>query len=200
MLAAVSLLLSCAGEPPALYSAQISHLALVSPENGAITFSILAALGVDDPDGLGDLVEVYVINDGARLHWSLEPGTWRETELPGGPGIVLPPLALPEAGPAPAGRYRILVIDAGGRSAEQEVTLRRLREPVALPDALIDLRPAELRTDNLPSSQLLLHSDGGRTVNAVASESLSGAEISLLFPDPDRDLVVQWGPLRLPAD
>lgn len=194
------MLVSCAGEAPALHSLDITHLLLVPTDASEPRSALWVSVGVDEPDGLGDLVEVYVINDAEQLHWALEAGAWRETELPGGPGIVLPPLALPDASPAPAGRYRVQVIDAGGRTAEQEISLPLLREPISLPDGLADLSPANLHPGNLPTDFVVVHSDGGRLVEVPAAGDLAGAEISLVFPDPDRGLVVQWGPLRLPAD
>ncbi|ADN01616.1 hypothetical protein [Spirochaeta thermophila] len=112
------LLLACTGAPPSVL--EVSHSLVYSrnPASGEQELLLLCSASVLDDDGIDDIEVVYVIRDEAGLYWEVKEEAWDIFSQEGQHWLSFT-LASPGADPFPAGTYRLLVRDYGGREAER---------------------------------------------------------------------------------
>jgi len=121
----------------AVLFAALASLALIScgaklPEVAAVEWRIESRLGpgdaryeslsafasIKDEDGIGNIAEVWIVEDEAALAWKLTGADWTKSSDGSGDWIGGASLAMPDLGPLPRGKYRYVAIDASGQQAE----------------------------------------------------------------------------------
>ncbi len=125
-LLAASLLLSqaCVGKPPEILRLSWQTILVDDREQGLAYACLSLFVRPNDPDGIDDLSELYLINDQEQLYWALDSSSWQRS---GGSSaetwIGANGIRLPDGSPLPAGEYRVLLRDVGGSSTEQTIRL-----------------------------------------------------------------------------
>jgi hypothetical protein len=152
--AACALLLpSCTGSPPEILQILWEVRVEQDRESGTVFESLSLFVKPNDPDGSGDLDELYVIQDQEELFWSLDPDSWLESGAGQELWIGSNSLRLPDGSALPNGEYRILLRDVGGEAAEQSIRVeapsleeaRRFLPEVTVEQGSILLHPADRR-------------------------------------------------------
>jgi len=121
-LLAAGLSSACAGKPPQILRVLWQVTLVDDREQDARYTALSLFVRPDDPDGIDDLAELYLIDDAGELFWRLDPDNWQKSGA-GEPWIGGNGLRLPDGSPFPAGEYRLLLRDLGGESAEQTLRL-----------------------------------------------------------------------------
>lgn len=76
---------------------------------------------VTDPDGIGDLSELYVLNDDQSIFWKISQGSWDVHETEDKIWIGSHALRMPQSRSIPRGRYRVQIYDRAGEVSVQTV-------------------------------------------------------------------------------
>ncbi|MBA7486384.1 hypothetical protein ES707_21943 [subsurface metagenome] len=113
----------CADNPPEIYQAFWQVNIFNNRENSTTLPQLSLFIQVHDPDGLEDLDEIYLINDKKELFWKLESESWIEVTEDGESWIGSNTLSLPHPSMDFTGEYRLLLMDAGGASAEKVIVI-----------------------------------------------------------------------------
>jgi hypothetical protein len=156
------LLASCAGKPPEILRVLWQVTLVDDRELDARYTAVSLFIRPNDPDGIDDLAELYLINDLEQLYWRLDPDTWQKSGS-GDSWIGSNGLVLPDGSPLPAGEYRLLLRDLGGESAEQPLQLPAvgLAELERLVPR-VEVREGEIRVQGRgPAHQLWLYDARG---------------------------------------
>jgi hypothetical protein len=167
-LLAASLLLqqACVGQPPEILRLSWQTILVDDREQGLAYVCLSLFVRPNDPDGLDDLSELYLINDREQLYWALDSSSWQRST--GGPDTWIGSngIRLPDGSPLPAGEYRVLLRDVGGSSTEQTFRLQAfsVRQARAfLPQVLVRGRAIRISGKAFPF-QLWLYDRDGRYV------------------------------------
>lgn len=78
---------------------------------------------VTDSDGIGDLSELYVLNDDQALFWKLNKDSWDTYEVADRVWIGSHTLRMPQSRVIPRGLYRVQVYDRAGELDAQSVEI-----------------------------------------------------------------------------
>lgn len=178
-------LLSCSGKPPSLQSVKwyVVERPLEQRKDPGQSLSLFAA--VQDPDGVDDIEEFYLINDSARLYWKLTKDSWEMKDQDGSRWIGSNGFSLPSGGAFPDGLYRVLVVDSGGDKAEREISLNQsTRPPIAATRLSLEGDALEVRGP-FPATQLLLLDANGQTLLSLSAGPGSQSLKALLAPYPE---------------
>ena len=179
-LLAAGLMSSCAGKPPEILRVLWQVTLVDDRELDAHYTALSLFIRPNDPDGLDDLAELYLINDQEQLFWRLDPDTWQKSGS-GDSWIGSNGLVLPDGAPLPAGEYRLLLRDLGGDSAEQTLELPAVGQAELerlLPR--VEVRAGEIRVQGRGMArQLWLYDAKGvyLTIRPLAGNSQSIADL-----------------------
>jgi hypothetical protein len=176
---------SCSGKPPSLANLKwyIVDRPLDQKKEPGQSMSLFAA--VQDPDGIDDIEEFYLINDSSRLYWKLTSDTWEKKEQDGNRWIGSNGFTLPSGGIFPDGSYRVLIVDSGGDSAERVISVNQSSKApigamsVKLENDLLDVQGP------FPTCQLLVLDANGQAVLSLSVKSgqQSYRELVSAFPE-----------------
>jgi hypothetical protein len=120
---ALVLLAGCSNKPPEISRVYARIVYQHDAAAGASTEGLSVFLVASDPDGMENLRSFYVINDDAELFWKVESNSWISSTAEGETWIGSNNLAMPGSQAVPAGKYRVLLQNAGGDTVEQSFTL-----------------------------------------------------------------------------
>jgi len=113
----------CADNPPEIYQTFWQVNIFNNRENKTTYPQLSLFIQVNDPDGLEDLDEIYLINDKKELFWKLDSESWIEVTEEGESWIGSNTLSLPHPSMDFTGEYRLLLLDVGGASAEKIIVI-----------------------------------------------------------------------------
>jgi hypothetical protein len=168
LLAAGLLLTACVGQPPEILRVTWQLNLVEDREQGLIYTALSLFVKPNDPDGIDDLGELFLINDKEELYWTLDSTTWLKSGSGADTWIGASGIRLPDGSPLPAGEYRILLRDVGGASTEQTIRLPAFSAERArpfLPQAVVRNREIRL-SGKARSFQLWLYDRDGRYLAA----------------------------------
>lgn len=114
---------ACSDNPPEIYQTFWQVNIFNNRENKTIQPQLSLFIQVHDPDGLEDLAEIYLINDKKELFWRLDSESWIEVTEEDESWIGSNTLSLPHPSMDFTGEYRLLLLDAGGASAEKVIVI-----------------------------------------------------------------------------
>ena len=129
-----ALLTACETSPPELYELEWLLLDFDDRELGLRYESLSLFVRAGDADGTDDLDELYLIFDGGELFWRLTAATWTRTEHDGATRIGSTTISMPGREPFPAGEYRLLLLDRGGRRDAARFVIPSRRRPTPAPE------------------------------------------------------------------
>jgi hypothetical protein len=184
-LLSAALLGSCAGKPPEILRVLWQVTLVDDRELDARYTAVSLFVRPNDPDGIDDLAELYLLNDAEQLFWKLDPDTWQKSGS-GEPWIGSNGLSLPDGSPFPPGEYRLLLRDLGGDSAEQSLELPAVGQAELerlLPR--VEMRAGEIRVQGRGlARQLWLYDAKGDylTIRPMAGNSQSIADLLAAHP------------------
>jgi hypothetical protein len=167
LLATVLIISACTGEPPEIVQV-FWQLKLVQDREQDLTYQTLSLfVRPNDPDGFEDIEDVYLINDDQELFWRLDVESWVQSGSEEEIWIGSNSLKMPDGASFPAGRYRILLRDVGGESAEQTIRLQLISRREAsryLPE--VEIADGRIRVSGqAPGYQLWVYNNAGRYIN-----------------------------------
>jgi hypothetical protein len=167
LLAASLLLLpACVGQAPEILRISWQINLVDDREQGLVYAALSLFVKPNDPDGIDDLGELFLINDEEQLYWGLDSTTWLKSGSGADTWIGANGIRLPDGSPLPAGEYRILLRDVGGASTEQTIRLPAFsveRARPLLPQVVV--RDRQIRMSGKARSfQLWLYDRDGRYV------------------------------------
>jgi len=113
----------CADNPPEIYQVFWQVNIFNNREKKTTEPQLSLFIQVHDPDGLEDLEEIYLINDKKELFWKLDNESWIEVTEEGESWLGSNTLSLPHPSMDFTGEYRLLLLDAGGASAEKVIII-----------------------------------------------------------------------------
>lgn len=123
---------SCAESPPRLVSTSYRLIFAAIDEAGTVGERLSAFASVSDGDGVDDIEALYVVSDSAELSWTLDADSW--TRRDDGAAVWLGSNELEaQDGLIPRGRYRMIIVDKGGKRSETEFALRAPPSPAYPP-------------------------------------------------------------------
>jgi len=125
VLAAAGLLLlpACVGQPPEILRVSWQINLVDDREHDLVYAALSLFVKPNDPDGIDDLGELFLINDEEELYWALDSTTWLKSGSGADTWIGANGIRLPDGSPLAAGEYRILLRDVGGASTELVIRL-----------------------------------------------------------------------------
>ena len=177
---------ACVGKPPEILRLSWQTILVDDRELGLDYASLSLFVYPNDPDGIDDLSELFLINDQAQLYWALDSSSWQR----GGSGaetwIGANGIRLPDGSSLPAGEYRILLRDVGGSSTEQTIRLQAFSIKQArpfLPQVAVRDRTIRINGKARPF-QLWLYDRDGRYVAVRAVQGGLQAIDELLAAHP----------------
>ena len=113
----------CSENPPEIYQT-FWQVNIFNNRENKLTYPQLSLfIQVHDPDGFEDLDEIYLINDKKELFWRLDSESWIEVTEEDENWIGSNTLSLPHPSMDFTGKYRLLLLDAGGASAEKVIII-----------------------------------------------------------------------------
>jgi hypothetical protein len=131
-LACALAIVSCGSKPPEVAAVEW-RVESRSPKGGVAekgaaekggSYESLSVFGsIKDDDGIGNISELWILNDAEALAWKLTDADWTKAVEGGDNWIGASALAMPELGPMPRGEYRLIAIDAAGQRAELPFTV-----------------------------------------------------------------------------
>ncbi len=167
LLAALLLLLqACVGKPPEILRLSWQTILVDDREQGLAYVCLSLFVRPNDPDGIDDLSELYLINDREHLYWALDSTSWQRSTAGTETWIGSNGIRLPDGSPLPAGEYRVLLRDVGGSSTEQTIRLQAFSVKQArafLPQVAVRGRTIRISGKATPF-QLWLYDRDGRYV------------------------------------
>ncbi len=177
---------ACVGKPPEILRLSWQTILVDDRELGLDYASLSLFVYPNDPDGIDDLSELYLINDREQLYWAMDSSSWQR----GGSGaeiwIGANGIRLPDGSPLPAGEYRVLLRDVGGSSTEQTIRLQAFSIKQArpfLPQVVVRDRTIRINGKARPF-QLWLYDRDGRYVAVRAVQGGLQAIDELLAAHP----------------
>jgi hypothetical protein len=188
---ALATLVACGGGAPELVSISYQvNLAPSDASNKAIERLSLLAYA-KDPDGAADFDVMYVLHDASEQYWTISGKNLVVREEAGAFWVGAENIQMADASPIPRGRYRIILKDRSGESAETELA-------IGAPDTRT-IKPPEFKIENgdytfsstFARNVLLLRDASGTTVAAVELASKSGTMESLTGIPNWRDVYSQ---------
>ncbi|HUW41191.1 MAG TPA: hypothetical protein VMV90_09255 [Rectinemataceae bacterium] len=108
---------SCGGKAPELPAVEYRIEMRPSPAGAYESLSVFA--DVKDQNGSGDIVELRIVEDEARLIWKLSEANWTRKTDGGDTWIGAADLVRSDYSVLPRGEYRVMAIDAAGESVER---------------------------------------------------------------------------------
>lgn len=114
-------IMACSGEAPALLS--LSYRLETVYEKGVWQERMRLFLLVDEKDGPGDIAEIHLACDQEELLWKMEKEAVVTLRSEGEVWMGHPGLSMPGGKPFPGAYYRVILIDAAGKSAERGLSL-----------------------------------------------------------------------------
>jgi hypothetical protein len=140
----------------------------------------------NDPDGIDDLAELFLISDQEQLYWALDSESWQKSGSGTDVWIGANGIRLPDGAPLPSGEYRILLRDVGGASTEQTIRLPAFSIRQAQPFLpQVAVRDRQIRLSGKSRSfQLWLYDRDGRfvAVRPVAGSLQPVDELLVAYP------------------
>lgn len=179
---------SCSGKPPSVANLKwyIVDRPMDQKKEPGQSLSLFAA--VQDPDGIDDIEEFYLINDSSRLYWKLTADSWEKKEQDGNRWIGSNGFTLPSEGIFPDGNYRVLIVDSGGDSAERVIAVNQSSK------APIGAMTVKLENDRLevqgpfPASQILVLDANGQAVLSLSVKNGAQSYRDLVAAYPESAL------------
>jgi hypothetical protein len=118
LLAAPCLLaLSCGSKPPSVSAVEWRIESRPKADGGRFE-SLSAFASITADEGVDNISELWVSNEGSALAWKLTNLDWTKSSSGSDIWIGGSALASPDAGSLPRGEYRMTAIDAAGQRAE----------------------------------------------------------------------------------
>lgn len=161
---------------------QVSLRLVYLEEDAGIRESFSLFVAPQDTDGSADLGELYLINDDAQLVWKVTDTQWISSENSGQTWIGGHKLLGPADQNLPRGKFRVVLVDKGGKRTERPVVFDGKENPVyPFPRLQWDRRSYAIRS-SYPKNSLLFYDKTGKRISAVSVTNLSGSLDSLRFP------------------
>lgn len=175
--------LACSSKPPELGAirARVEAHAL---ESGGLSERLSVFASATDEDGREDLDRAHVIHDASERYWTLTRDDWILREEGADLWIGANDLALDDGSPLPRGRYRLVLVDAGGDRTERSFV-------VDTPEtAGISLPRAVLLGDSLAISSpwpdvAVAFLDGSGALVKMAQAKPGANDLNSLFGSPE---------------
>jgi hypothetical protein len=123
LLAAALLAAGCSLHPPEIFRVSWQQTLVYEPDRDLAYPALSLFVQVNDPDGLDDLQELYLIGDRQELYWRLDPQTWVQVRQGAETWIGSNTFSLPDRRSVPEGEYRLLLVDLAGQRVEQTVRI-----------------------------------------------------------------------------
>jgi hypothetical protein len=173
-------LLGCSQTPPTI--TQVSLRLVYQEVEGGIKESFSLFVSPQDDDGNADLGELYLINDDAQLVWKLTDTQWVRAENSGQTWIGSHNLQGPGDPNLPRGKFRVVLVDKGGKRSERTVVFDGPETPVyTFPQLQWDRRGYAIRS-SYPKNTLLFYDKTGKRITLLPVTNLSGSLESLRYP------------------
>jgi hypothetical protein len=155
-LAACLALAACGVKPPEVPAVEW-RLEMRPSDAGSAYESLSAFALVKDPEGLDNVMELWVVCDSASLAWRAGPSDWIRSADGSDAWLGASALARADFSPMPRGAYRIIAIDAAGQRAEKSFTVSGEMPPRELK---LELKDGNLTIGSDWPETLLLAFDG----------------------------------------
>jgi hypothetical protein len=184
--ASLLLFQACVGKPPEILRLSWQTILVDDREQGLDYACLSLFVYPNDPDGIDDLSELYLINDQEQLYWALDSSSWQRSGSGAETWIGTNSIRTPEGSPLPAGEYRVLLRDVGGSSTEQTIRLQAFSIKQArpfLPQVAVRDRTIRISGKARPF-QLWLYDRDGRYVAVRAVQDGLQAIDELLAAHP----------------
>lgn len=120
-MAAALLYGSCVGSPPSITRILQTVVFRHDPAIARSFESLYLYTLVHDVDGIGDVSELYILNDDQSIFWKLDQSNWDSIEIDDQVWIGSHVLRMPQSRVIPRGQYRIQVYDRGGETDTEEI-------------------------------------------------------------------------------
>lgn len=117
----VAFLCGCTGSQPDIVEVMQTIVFRYDPVFDQSFESLHLYTVVSDPDGIGDLFELYVLNDDQAIFWKLSQDSWDVHENDDKIWIGSHTLRVPQSRSIPRGRYRVQVYDRAGEISVQVI-------------------------------------------------------------------------------
>ncbi|MGO8694541.1 MAG: hypothetical protein ACLQMF_12820 [Rectinemataceae bacterium] len=177
-LAVGMLVLGCGGNAPELPAVEWRIEMRPSHEGGA--YEGLSVFGdVKDSNGPEDIVELWIIQDDARLAWRLNGSTWTKRTEGGDTWIGAADLVHSDYSALTRGEYGVMVIDAAGDRTERRFRIEGGFPPYGPPT--ISNIGGRLRIVSSWPETLVLAFDAAGFFVASRSAPADGSSVEALF-------------------
>ena len=123
------LLAGCSSKPPEI--SRVYARIVYQRGDPAATASLSVFMVANDPDGIENLSDFYVINDDAELFWKVDSASWIKATAEGETWIGTNSLTMPDGSPVPGGSYRAVLEDSAGDTAEMSFDVPSTSNPPA---------------------------------------------------------------------
>jgi len=177
-LAALAILLaSCGGTAPEVALIEWRLERRPSAEGGYESLSAFAS--IKDEDGIDDVRELWIVNDGAALAWRMNDADWVKRREGSDDWIGAAGLAMQDYSPLPRGEYRLVAVDAAGERVERP--FRVSGEFPSTPSPELSWAEGKARVSSSWPETLVLGYDGTGSLIAQAAWTGSAESPPELF-------------------
>ena len=169
LLCAVAIV-GCTGATPEILETRNTLIYRHDPQRSLTIEELSLFVRVSDDDGIDDIRNIYLIHDDLELYWTLSEHNWSRITYDEVEWIGSQSLRMADDTFMPRGRFRVEVVDRGGKRDQSYITIAQL-----LP---IDQFSESLPTLQRQESSLYLQS---QFVDNIVYQRLLGGDIEKLY-------------------
>ncbi len=204
----VALGISCTGATPEIIEVRSSLVYRYEPQRSFATEELSAFARISDDDGVDDLQYIYLIHDDLEIYWTLTEQNWQRLTYDDSEWFGSPNLRMADEIYMPRGRFRLEVVDYGGKRAQNYFSISQHLPIDQINDTIPNLENEEFSlylfsqyTDNIvyrrfPNEETEKLYEGAA---GLVSEDIevSSAEYWIYSFFDDSDALILRGPLRI---
>ena len=209
LLAFLALLgIGCTGATPEIIEVRSSLVYRYEPQRSFATEELSLFARVSDDDGVDDIQYIYLIHDDLEIYWTLTEQSWQRLTYDESEWFGSSTLRMADEIYIPRGRFRLEVVDYGGKRAQSYFSIPQHLPIDQINDTLPNLERREFSlylisqyTDNIvyrryPNEENEKLYEGGEGL-VSEDEAGSSAEYWIYSFLDDNETLILRGPLQI---